>query len=370
VLPCFRANRRRLVSEYKSARLTPSPSLVERLSERISREGPISFRDFMAAALYDPEAGYYARGAAVGEPGDFVTAPFVSPAFASAIAGEFHRDTEGFGGPVDFVEVGAGEGRFLADFAAALASQQPAFAARVRLTAVERSARARDRLARRSLPGPARVLDSADRLPEGSVRGWIFSNELFDALPVVRVEGSAEGPRELKVGLEGDRFIWVRAPAEDSFRAHLAAFGIVLAPGQSGEIAFDAAPLYRLLSRALARGSLVTVDYGHRAPVLYHPLARPHGTLAVHCAGKRGGDPLARPGEVDLTAHVNWDDLVRAGEAEGLATRGIFRQAAYLTRAGLFDFVANDAEKWRAYRLVDPEGMGEELSVLIQTRST
>ncbi|MGH9369615.1 MAG: class I SAM-dependent methyltransferase [Thermoanaerobaculia bacterium] len=345
-----------------------TPSLVERLRQRISREGPISFRDFMEAALYDAAEGYYARGAPIGEPGDFVTSPCVSPAFAAALAREFRRETGRFEGPVDFVDAGSGDGRFLADFAAALGRQDPAFAARVRLTAVERSARAREDLSRRGLSGPARLLDSAERLREASVRGWIFSNELFDALPVVRVEGSAEGLRELRVGLEAGRFVWTPSPAPPPLRDHLASFGVALAPGQAGEIAPGAAPLYRHLARALALGCLVTFDYGHRAPVLYHPLARSKGTLAVHSAGKRGGDPLERPGEVDLTAHVNWDDLARAGEAEGLATRGVFRQASYLARAGLFDFVGNDAEKWRAYRLVDPEGMGEELSVLIQTR--
>jgi SAM-dependent MidA family methyltransferase len=200
------------------------------------------------------------------------------------------------------------------------------------------------------------------------VSGWIFSNELFDALPVARVEGSAEGLRELRVGFEGGRFVWVRTPAPERYEAHLASFAITLAPGQAGEIAPDAAPLYRHLSRALARGSLVTFDYGHRAAVLYHALARPRGTLAVHSAGRRGGDPLERPGEVDLTAHVNWDDLSRAGESEGLVTRGVLRQGRYLLEAGIMDLVGSEAEKWRAYRLVDPEGMGEELSVLVQSR--
>jgi SAM-dependent MidA family methyltransferase len=71
---------------------------------------------------------------------------------------------------------------------------------------------------------------------------------------------------------------------------------------------------------------------------------------------------------VDLTAHVNWDDLIRAGEEEGLATRPIERQGRYLVEAGLFEFAADDAGKWRAYRLVDPEGMGDDISVLVQTR--
>ncbi len=344
------------------------PSLPERLRERISREGPISFREFMAAALYDPDAGYYARGAAIGEPGDFATSPAISPAFAGAIAARFRRETERFEGDIDFVEIGAGDGRFLAELAASLERDDPSFASRVRLTAVEGSARAREALARRGLPGPPRLLESAEALRPASVSGWIFSNEFFDALPVARVEGSAEGLQELRVGFEGGRIVWVRTPAPEAFEAHLASFAITLAPGQAGEIALDAAPLYRHLSRALARGSVVTFDYGHRAPVLYHSLARPRGTLTVHSAGRRGGDPLERPGDVDLTAHVNWDDLSRAGEAEGLVTRGLFRQGRYLLEAGLFDRIEGDAEKWRAYRLIDPEGMGEELSVLIQSR--
>jgi len=51
-----------------------------------------------------------------------------------------------------------------------------------------------------------------------------------------------------------------------------------------------------------------------------------------------------------------------------LTTVGVFRQGSYLSQGGLFDFASSEAEKWRAYRLVDPEGMGEELSVLIQLR--
>ena len=343
-------------------------TLSERLRARIAKEGPISFRDFMTAALYDPQEGYYARGAPIGERGDFVTSPYVSPAFAAAIARRFADDAEKIEGPIDFVEVGAGEGEFLEGFARALARDAAALARRVRLTAVERSPAARQSLLSRKILPNARLLESVEELPERSVKGWIFSNELYDALPVVRVVGSERGLEEMRVGVDGDRFIWTRAPAPDAYREHLANFRVALESGQVGEISFAAAPLHRRLARALERGHLVTFDYGHTASVLYHPQARRNGTLAVHFAGFRRGDPLSRPGEVDLTAHVNWDDLVRAGESEGLASQPVARQGRYLAEAGLFDFVSNDKEKWRAYRLVDPEGMGDELSVLIQSR--
>jgi SAM-dependent MidA family methyltransferase len=186
---------------------------------------------------------------------------------------------------------------------------------------------------------------------------------------VCRVIGAADdGIEELRVGLEGNRFAWIRAPAAEALHAHLARLAITLDPGQIGEISLDAAPLHRRLARAIERGRLVAFDYGHRARILYHPLARRLGTLAVHALGRRGGDPLEGVGDVDLTAHVDWDGLIAAGETEGLRTAGVFRQGSFLAQEGLFDFVSGDAERWRAYRLVDPEGMGEELSVLIQYR--
>ena len=65
---------------------------------------------------------------------------------------------------------------------------------------------------------------------------------------------------------------------------------------------------------------------------------------------------------------MNWDLLISAGEAEGLRSDRLVRQGLYLTEAGLFGFAGGDAERWRIVRLVDPDGMGEELSVLVQSR--
>ena len=113
------------------------PSLPERLLERIAREGPISFYDFMRAALYDPADGYYARGAAIGEGGDFLTSPHASPAFAAALARLFAIEAEATAARVDLVEVGAGDGRFLEDFAFALSRIDPQLHECLHLTAVE-----------------------------------------------------------------------------------------------------------------------------------------------------------------------------------------------------------------------------------------
>lgn len=342
--------------------------LALRLRERIRREGPISFADFMEAALYDPEGGYYSRGALIGEGGDFVTSPSISPAFAGTIARRFAADAARIDGPLRFVELGSASGSFLADFAAALSRGDPGVAARTELIAVERSVSGRTALAKLPVPGLKVLADSAE-LEEGSVAGWIFANELYDALPVARARVSACGDlEELRVGVETERFAWIVRPAPPEWAEALAARGVVLQPGQIAEVRPGAAALHRRLSRALARGRIVLFDYGHRAATLYHAFARPSGSLAVHEGGRRGGDPLERPGERDLTAHVDWDELVAVGESEGLVTVGPVRQGRYLTEAGIFDFVDGEAEKWRVYRLVDPAGMGDAISVLVQSR--
>jgi SAM-dependent MidA family methyltransferase len=345
-------------------------SLPARLRRRIAEAGPISFANFMEAALYDTEEGYYARGGRIGEGGDFVTSPTLSPLFAAVLARRFARDASRLDGPVDFVEVGAGDGRFLEDFSIALARESPDAIPRLRLTGVERSAASRETLARRRIEPAPRLLAGVQEIEPGSVSGWIFANELFDALPVVRLRGlPGGGVEELRVGLGQGRFVWTRVPSTQAQRESLARFGIVLEAGQVGEISPGAAPLYRRLARALVRGRLVLFDYGHRARVLYHPLARRGGTLAVHEAGRRGGDPLERPGELDLTAHVNWDELERAGLEEGLRTDLLRRQGRFLIESGIFDLASSEREKWGAYRIVDPEGMGEEISVLVQSRA-
>jgi len=321
----------------------------------------------MEAALYDPEDGYYSRRAAIGEGGDFVTSPTISPLFARAVARVFAADAAALPGEVVFCEAAAGSGNFLREFRAALDEIAPAVSRRTRLRAIERSLEGRDAIARAGLAES--VAADPSEWESEPFEGWVFSNELYDALPVHRVVVSGSRLFELRVTKEAGGFGWSPAPAPAALGEYLARFAIELADGQAAEINLAAAPLHRSLARLVSRGRLVAFDYGHRARVLYHPEARPRGTLAVHARGRRGGNPLERPGEVDLTAHVNWDDLARAGEEEGFATHARMRQAEFLMKAGLFeDAGAARNRRLEAFRLFDPEGIGDDLSVLVQSK--
>src|SRR4051794_25999276 len=119
----------------------PGPGLPDRIRERIRAEGPITFARFMEEALYDPHGGFYSRSS-VGESGDFVTSPHVSPAFGVLMARQLEELWELLDKPDPFwtVEVGAGDGTLagqILDFAS------PALRASLRYLAVERSATGR-----------------------------------------------------------------------------------------------------------------------------------------------------------------------------------------------------------------------------------
>ena len=79
----------------------PTPSaLAAVLRERIERDGPLDFPDFMEAALYDPQLGYYARATSqVGRRGDFFTSVSVGPLFGRVLARRLLREWRNAGGP-------------------------------------------------------------------------------------------------------------------------------------------------------------------------------------------------------------------------------------------------------------------------------
>src|SRR5688572_16597434 len=96
--------------------ISNTSTLSERLRERIRQEGPITFRGWMNAALYDDSEGYYCRLNANpwGREGDYRTSPERSALFASTFARYFAGLHENLGRPAEWtlIEVGAGDGSF------------------------------------------------------------------------------------------------------------------------------------------------------------------------------------------------------------------------------------------------------------------
>lgn len=360
--------------------------LAERLRERIRRGGPVTFRDWMAAALYDEREGYYRRPDRPrwGRAGDYRTSPERSPLFAATFARYFASLHEQLGRPaaLHLIEAGGGDGRFAEAVLGTLARDAPAVYGALRYVFSELSEDARSRAARRLAPFAGRVefrqLEEFEDAPACSV---VFSNELLDALPVHRVRVRGGRLLELCVGADdAGRFVWVEQElSTPRLAVHFERQGVRLEEGQAAEVCLEAEEWVARAARLVRRGFLVTVDYGSEGPELYAPARGREGTLRAFRGHAFAEDLLARPGEQDLTATVNWTQVREAGERAGLRTLLHERQDAFLLRAGLLEQLElesaaapGEAElislRLGAREMILPGGMASHFQVLVQAR--
>jgi SAM-dependent MidA family methyltransferase len=333
---------------------------AERLRSRLRRVGAMPFAAFMEEALYG-EGGYYTGARSpIGPQGDFVTGASLSPLFGRATARLLRRLDAALGRPADLLEGGCGSGTHLGAVAAALGAGGG------------RRLLGWDRVRPTLAPGVERLERLSD-LGSGTLQGLVFSYELFDAQPVHRLVGRSSAPiGELWVELDArGEFAWREGElSEPRLADMLPAPHGHLEPGQIADLAPGWAPLYRDLARVLGSGLLVTCDYGFEIHRLLDPRVRFHGTLACYRRHRVHRDPLRDVGRQDITAHVDFSLLRRVGEEEGLETVALTRQAAWLAACGVFEDLGGGEGDQRpeVLRLLDGEGMGEEIRVLVQAR--
>ncbi|HJQ33423.1 MAG TPA: SAM-dependent methyltransferase [Pyrinomonadaceae bacterium] len=364
----------------------PDDSLAARLRERIAREGPLTFRDWMAAALYDERGGYYRRRDLErwGRAGDYRTAPERTRLFAATFARHFARLYEELGSPpvLHLIEAGGGAGSFARVVLETLRRDEPRLFDALRYVFDESSPDSRALAA-------ALLSEFADRVEFKSIGDFerpldhaiVFSNELLDALPVhrVRLRGGELREEYVATDLSGAFIFIAREPSTPLLAEHFQRAGLTLAEGQAAEVNLEAADWMTRAARLVGRGFLVTVDYGDEAAGLYGDPRRLEGTLRAFRGHEFAADVLADPGLQDLTTTVNWTHVASASEAAGLTTVSLERLDAFLLRAGLLEQLeresartSGDAEtaalRLEAREMILPGGMASHFQVLIQKK--
>ncbi len=342
-----------------------------------ARGGAVSFREFMELALYDSEHGYYAGDLPrYGRGGDYLTAPSASRWYTATFASLLARLADSAGGPVQLVDVGSGDGTFLAGVLAAGTAGSVAHC-----WSVEQGAGMRRRQHQRLDGRRVSIVSKVSALPRLSGPTVVHASELYDAAPVHRVLQRADGLQELWVMVAGSSLEWQERPAPERLREYLIRHDVALVDGQIAEINATAEDAHRrLLGHLGLDAAVVVVDYGYPARRLYDPRGRRSGSLACYAKHRVHRDPLAAPGMHDITAHVNLDDLRLAAAGE-LDEVSLLPLAELLIRAGLGQVLADagldeTAElnantvtaRQEIKRLLDPDGMGTDLKVLIQAR--
>jgi SAM-dependent MidA family methyltransferase len=367
--------------------ISNSSALATRLRERITREGPITFYDWMTAALYDPIDGYYCKAGRTrwGREGDYRTSPERSGLFAASFAVYFAKLYAELGSPEEWTvfEAGSGDGRFAEGFLRTLDRFFPRVFSATHYVIDEVSRQSRSAARERLRAFADRV--QFRKLEDTEINcGVVFSNELLDAFPVHRIISHEGHLRELyvKVDEEGN-FSWiVDAPGAGlALRStqYFQEFGVQLCEGQVAEVNLDIEEWLRKVADRLRKGYVVTVDYGAAADELHSPEAHRHGTLRGFQRHQFVDDLLAQPGEHDLTTTVDWSFVKSAGERLGFRVLEFERQDKFLLMNGFMEQLAiesgrceGEAERLSmttaAREMILPNGMATHFQVLVQQK--
>ncbi|WP_299610801.1 SAM-dependent methyltransferase [uncultured Tateyamaria sp.] len=337
-------------------------SLRDDLAARIAAQGPITVAEYMAEALLHPTYGYYSTRDPLGAEGDFTTAPEISQMFGELVGLSLAQSWLDQGAPSSFTlaELGPGRGTLMADILRAT-TRVPGFLGAARITLVEASDTLRD-VQRETLAGhEINYAETADDLPEAPI--WLVANEFFDALPIRQFQRDGAGWRERFVGLDAGKLTIGLSPVGPQ-----ASLNHRLDDTENGRVVEVCPSAPSILSAIGARieahgGAALIIDYGD-----WRSLGDTLQALQHH----EPTDPLADPGQADLTTHVDFEVLAQS--ATPAAHTRITPQGVFLERLGItaraqalaakLDGPALEAHVAAHRRLTHPAEMGNLFKVL------
>jgi SAM-dependent MidA family methyltransferase len=356
--------------------------LQQLISERIQREGPITFAEFIRMALYEPGYGYYMTGAAkMGWEADYFTSTDVSSLFANCMGRQLFAMWEKLKQPGHFIalEQGAGRGHLAegvrtwarkeaSEFYEVLDYRTEDIRGGEDAVGAEQSGevgqpdrgqsplQGRGQMRGRGQAPPLQYMseipisqNNIDEAKSAYSKGGsrarpehpsvVLSNELVDAFPVHVVEKRGERLYEVFVDVQEDGRLYevLDEPSTPEVAGYLDVFKIpwrTFEDGWRAEINLDALRWVRRTAGLIRRGFILTIDYGDKARGLYTAW-RKHGTLLCYYKHQANENPLLHPGEQDITAHVNFSALINEGRRLGLHLHRYTTQRQWLQRMGI-----------------------------------
>ena len=333
--------------------------LGERIAALIEANGPMPVSDYMALCLFDPQHGYYTTRQPFGATGDFTTAPEISQMFGELVAAWLAHGWREMGSPSNAIvaEIGPGRGTLMLDVVRTLRRIAPALIQKVHL--VETSPRLRDMQGER-LAGAditAEWHETIDTLPEAP--SLVVANELFDAVPTRQFVSTGDRWLERCVVLRDGTLAFGTGTASLPFPK--AEVGTIreIAPARDALMA-------RIAMRLTEHdGLFLAFDYGHEGGT---------GDTLQAVRDHAPVDPLATPGEADLTTHVDFRALANAARSTGAHVLGPLAQGEFLLGLGLLeragalgagkDEAEQNAIRDAVERLAGPDGMGTLFRVM------
>ena len=351
--------------------------LTDSIRKHIDHAGGwLPFDVFMRDALYAPEYGYYESAEVFGAPGDFVTGPDIGPWLALALADLICWGWQRMGSPADWslIEQGGGSGRLMCEIMKSL--DRTGCSLPARMTGVEASGHMRRRQHILYQHEGMNVLQASSLAELNACENTIyFCNELPDAFPVRCFAWHQQLMFERGVGWNGEHFAWSERSLEDPPEID-SAYMQEWPDGYRSEWNPSLLFWQKDLAACMQRGYVFCVDYGYAASEYYRPDRR-EGTLLAHLRHQALDDVLTGPGGRDMTAHVDFTALNRAGKEAGLNTDCWMTQGAWLAQSPSVQTylqqmaVSTDVKSMQAMagvkRMLMPQGTGELFKLNIQS---
>ena len=320
--------------------------LLDLIVQRIRATGPISLADYMQICLLHPEHGYYSTRDPFGQAGDFTTAPEISQIFGEICGLALAQAWLDQGSPTPFTlaEPGPGRGTLMADILRVIRNV-PGMIEAAQVALIEASPHLRQ--VQRDRLSDVVHLDDVSGLSEQAL--FLIANEFFDALPIRQFQRVQDGWAERMVGISGDGLTMGLAPPIPLPRQ-----------GNEGDVIEDcpaAQGIVQEIAGRIARhgGAAIFIDYGG-----WNGVGDTFQALRNHAFD----DPLAHPGEADLTAHVDFAPLAAAAIRAGVSASQPRYQGDWLLALGAAERARRLAEAGDSsaqvalHRLTDAAEMG------------
>jgi len=371
-----------------AALLPPNPRLQSqsdvlrrRIVEEIqqSKTNSISFSRFMELALYEPCLGYYTAALPkLGEEGDFITAPEISPFFAQVLGQQCQQVFLNLG-EGEIMEIGAGTGKLSLELLRFL-EQSRALPTRYRIVEISPCLRQRQKfLIKKYIPHLYHLLEWSDSWPVKPIKGVVIANEVIDAFPVHRFLWTQANVQEMCVTATPlGKFNWHLMPLEScklTKKLHQLQFRYFdTAERYESEICVGLLDWITALAGIMDQGLALIIDYGYSEREYYHS-ERCQGTLMCYRQHRAYTNPFTWVGLQDITVSVDFSWLAHCAVRAGLTVAGFTSQAAFLINNGLLELLKKCYNgdlpmnvSRQIWRLTSPNAMGELVKVIGLTR--
>jgi SAM-dependent MidA family methyltransferase len=336
----------------------------------------ISYADYIDFALYQPSIGYYMREQVkIGKAGDFITTSNVSDIFGAIFSKWFLKKVEDNGIAPAVCEIGAGNGRFAKSFIDTWKKHTD-----ISLTyyIVETSPYHRQ-LQQDLLPIGETVFQIEQISKLKPFNGLVFSNELFDALPVHVITRHEGVLHEVMIGYDGNQLKEQLMPlVNPEIQSFIEEQKILLIENQRIEIPLQMGLVLKSIADSIESGLLVTIDYGYTREEWREP-ARRSGSLRGYYKHQMIENVLLHPGEMDITHHIHFDSLIDIGGKLGLQLLLKTRQDEFLLATGILkEFeehydsnpFSDKSKRNRAIRSLIMGGMSSFFHIVLQQKGT